>query len=159
LSERVGTFRSDGRRGLGGGNRTHAAWNPLPADSRAVQRAAAEGGIYADATGHTVTREYLDWYQANEGGFYLGNPVSQPVRERGLTVQYFEGALLMRDRQGEVTVAPLAKELAGRLKIDTSPVSRSGLPIYSERLFLSNPNPNPQGDPETPGRKWIEVSI
>jgi hypothetical protein len=159
LSERVGTFRSDGRRGLGGGNRTHSAWNPLPADSRAVGRSAAEGGIYADATGHTVTREFLDWYQANEGGFYLGNPISQPVRERGLTVQYFEGALLMRDEEGAVTVAPLAKELAGTLNIDTSPVSRGDLPLYDELLFLSSANPNPQGDPETPGRKWIEVSI
>jgi hypothetical protein len=159
LSERVGTFRVDGRRGLGGGSRTHAAWNPLPVDSRAAQRAAAEGGIYADATGHTVTREFLAWYQANEGGFYLGNPLSQPVRERGLTVQYFEGALLMRDDEGAVTVAPLAKELAATLNIDTSPVSRGKLPLYRERLFLTNPNPNPRGDPNTPGRKWIEVSI
>jgi hypothetical protein len=124
-----------------------------------VQRAAAEGGIYADATGHTVTREFLAWYQANEGGFYLGNPLSQPVRERGLTVQYFEGALLMRDDEGAVTVAPLAKELAATLNIDTSPVSRGKLPLYRERLFLTNPNPNPRGDPNTPGRKWIEVSI
>jgi hypothetical protein len=159
LSERVGTFRNDGRRGLGGGDRTHSAWNPLSADSRAVQRAQAEGGIYADATGHTVTREFLDWYQANEGGFYLGDPISQPVRERGVTVQYFEGALLARDDEGEVTVAPLAKQLAGTLNIDTSPVSRGDLPLYDERMFLTSANPNPQGDPETPGRKWIEVSI
>jgi hypothetical protein len=159
LNERIDTFRRDGRRGAGGGDRRHAAWNPLPLDSRAVARAAAEGGIYADATGHTVTREFLNWYEQHEGGFYLGNPISQPVRERGLTVQYFEGALLMRDDDGAVTVAPLVKEIAGALGIDTSSVSRGDLPLYSERLFLSRSSPNPLGDPETPGRKWIEVSI
>ncbi|MEA2531638.1 MAG: hypothetical protein QOG89_3282 [Thermomicrobiales bacterium] len=159
LNQRLDSFRRDGRRGLGGGDRRHAAWSPLPVDSRAVQRAAAEGGIYADATGHTVTREFLSWYEQHEGSFYLGDPISQPVRERGLTVQYFEGALLMRDAEGAVTVAPLAREIAGALEIDTSAVERGDLPTYSERLFLSRANPNPLGDPETPGRKWIEISI
>ena len=159
LNVRLDSFRRDGRRGAGGGDRRHAAWNALPADSRAVQRAAAEGGIYADATGHTVTGEFLSWYQEHEGGLYLGNPISQPVRERGLTAQYFEGALLMRDDDDNVTVAPLAKELAGALGIDTSAAERGDLPPYDESLFLTHANPNPQGDPETPGRKWIEVSI
>jgi hypothetical protein len=159
LSERTDTVRRDGRRGAGGGDRRHAAWTPLAPDSRAVERATSEGGIYSDVTGHTVTREFLAWYQENEGSFYLGNPISQPVRERGATVQYFEGALLMRDDDGRVTVAPLVREIAGALGIDTSPVERGDLPLYDESLLLTRANPNPQGDPETPGRKWVEVSI
>jgi hypothetical protein len=159
LSERVDTIRRDGRRGGGGGDRVHAAWTPLPPDSRAVQRAADEGGNYSEVTGHTITREFLDWYQGHEGGYYLGNPISQPVRERGVTVQYFEGALLMRDGDGIVTVAPLVKELAGTLGIDTTPATRGDLPLFDEDLFVTTPNPNPQGDQNAPGRKWIEVNI
>jgi lipoprotein-anchoring transpeptidase ErfK/SrfK len=65
----------------------------------------------------------------------------------------------MRDDDGRVTVAPLVREIAGALGIDTSPVERGDLPLYDESLLLTRANPNPQGDPETPGRKWVEVSI
>jgi hypothetical protein len=159
LNDRIGTFRRDGRRGFGGGDSRQAAWNPLPADSRAAQRAISEGGQYVEATGHTIYGPFNDWYQSHEGWAYLGNPLSQPVAERGLVVQYFDGALLMRDANGNVSLAPLAKELAPQLGIDTKGVPRNGLPTYDETLFWTMDNPNPQGDPESPGRKWIEVSI
>jgi len=48
-------------------------------------------------------------------------------RCHAMTVQYFEGALLLRDDDGQVTVAPLVKEIAGTLGIDTSPVERGDL--------------------------------
>jgi hypothetical protein len=76
-----------------------------------------------------------------------------------MVVQYFEGALLMRDRDGNVSLAPLAKELAPVLGIETKPVPRRGLPSYDELLFWTMDNPNPLGDPEAPGRKWIEVNV
>jgi hypothetical protein len=159
LAERVDTFRRDGRRGYGGGDRRHAAWKPLPYDSRATQRALAEGGQYVEATGHTISGAFNDWYQGHEGWAYLGNPRSQPVAERGMVVQYFDGALLMRDEDGTVTLAPLVKELAATLEIVTKGVPRNGLPTYEETLFWTMANPNPQGDPEAPGRKWIDVNI
>lgn len=159
LDERVDTVRRDGRRGFGGGDSRHSAWKALPADSRAVQRAYAEGGIYSEVTGHTITREFLTWYQSHEGGFYLGNPISQPVRERGVTVQYFEGALLVRDDDGVVSVAPLAREMAESMAIDTSAVEQGNLPLYSEERLVTKPNPNPLGSLDAPGRKRIEISI
>jgi lipoprotein-anchoring transpeptidase ErfK/SrfK len=159
LSGRVDTFRRDGRRGAGGGDSRHAAWKPLPVDSRGAQRAISEGGQYVEATGHTLSREFNDWYQSHEGWAYLGNPLSQPVAERGMVVQYFEGALLMRDENDVVSMAPLGKELASRLEIDTTTVARNGLPDYDETYFWTATNPNPLGDPESTGRKWIDVNI
>ncbi len=159
LSSRLDVMRRDGRRGFGGGDRRYAAWQPLPPDSKAAARAIAEGGIYSEDTGHTIRGAFYDWYASHEGWYYLGEPLSQPVAERGGVVQYFTGALLFRDSGGAVRLAPLARELAPRLGIDTSRVRRNGLPTFSESLFIRAPNPNPQGDPSAPGRKWIEVSI
>ncbi len=159
LSARLDRVRRDGRRGFGGGDRRYAAWQPLPPDSRAAARAIAEGGIYVADTGHTVRGAFYEWYASHEGPYYLGDPLSQPVNERGVVVQYFTGALLLRDGDGVVRLAPLARELAPYLGIDTKPVKRNGLPRFSESLFVTAPNPNPQGDPSAPGRKWIEVSI
>jgi hypothetical protein len=159
LADRVDTFRRDGRRGFGGGDRRHAAWKPVPADSRAVARAISEGGQYVEATGHTITGPFDDWHQSHEGYAYLGNPLSQPVAERGMVVQYFDGALLMRDEEGNVRLAPLAKEMAPELGFDMKGVPRNGLPSYDETLFWTRDNPNPRGDPESAGRKWIDVNI
>jgi lipoprotein-anchoring transpeptidase ErfK/SrfK len=160
LSSRLDVMGRDGRRGFGGGDRRYAAWTPLPPDSRAAARAIADGGFYSEATGHTVSRAFYDWYAAHEGWYYLGDPLSQPVAERGVVAQYFTGALLLRDSGGGVRLAPLARELAPRLGIDTEPVPRNGLPTFREAFFLKAPNPNPLGDPtKATGRKWIEVSI
>jgi hypothetical protein len=159
LDERVDEFRRDSRRDFGGGNRDYKSWIAYGPDSRVAGRALEEDGIYNEATGHSITRELLAWYQDHEGGFYLGNPISQPVRERGLTVQYFDGGILMRDSTGAVRLAPLGEELAPTLEIDTSSVEQGDLPIYDEQAFLRGYNPNPLGDLSTPGRKWIEVNV
>ncbi|HEY8448015.1 MAG TPA: L,D-transpeptidase [Thermomicrobiales bacterium] len=160
LEARRGDMRRDGRRGFGGGDRRHAAWTPLPSDSRAAARAIAEGGFYSELTGHTVSGAFYDWYAEHEGWYYLGDPLSQPVAERGVVVQYFSGALLMRHADGRVRLAPLAREMADELGIPTEPVPRNGLPTFRESFFLKARNPNPLGDPtEATGRKWIEVSI
>jgi hypothetical protein len=159
LADRVDTFRRDSRRGFGGGDRRYSTWSVLPADSAAAQNAINKGGQYIDASGHTITREFNDWYQNHEGYAYLGNPITQPVNENGVVVQYFDGAKLIRNDDDNVYVAPLGKELAPTLGIDTSPVAQNGLPAYDETLLWTTDNPNPLGDPESPGRKWIEVSI
>lgn len=122
-----------------------------------VDQVIQEGGIFAEATGHTVSGEILAWYTFHEGKFYLGDPLTEPVEERGRTVQYFEGGLLMVGDDG-VSLAPLAKELASQLRIDTAPVAQGELPAYDELLFWTADNPKPHGDPYAPGPKWIEVS-
>ncbi len=91
--------------------------------------------------------------------FYLGNPISQPVRDRGLLVQYFDGGVLMQESDGSIVLAPLGREKAAEIGIDTTPVDGSGLPTFDESMFYEIGNPNPQGDPAATGKKWIEVSL
>src|SRR5579884_64447 len=176
LTDRLDTFRPDGRRGGGGGDRDAAAWTALPQSSPTVQQIVGAGGQYVADTGHTISGDFLKWYNFNEGSYYLGNPLSQPVAERGMTVQYFDGALLMEDAQGQMGLAPLAQELAPELGIDTKRVSQGDLPVYSEELFqgigiqpteddLANAGQDGVnylqiiGDLNAPGRKWVEVSL
>lgn len=100
------------------------------------------------------------WYEHHEGAFYLGQPRSRPVRERGAVAQWFEGGLLVADgEEGGARLAPLARELAASLEIDTTPVAQRDLPLFDEWLFLGAGNPDPHGDPAAPGRKRIEVSL
>ncbi len=130
----------------------------LDASDTRVEQVIHEGGIFAEATGHTVSGEILAWYTFHEGSFYLGDPLTEPVEEgRGRAVQYFEGGLLVVE-EGGVTLAPLAKELAPQIEIDTAPVEQGELPAYDELLFWTGDNPRPLGDPYAPGPKWIEVS-
>jgi len=100
LNDRAGTFRRDGRRASGGGDRRSYSWRDLNPNSSSVTRAVNNGQIYSEATGQTVTGAFYDWYTSHEGYAYLGNPISQPLEQRGVVVQYFQGAALMRDSTG-----------------------------------------------------------
>ncbi len=158
VRNRPEAFRRDGRRGAGGGDRRDAAWRPLDPNGNSVARVLERGGVFVEATGHTISGDFLAWYDFHEGSFYLGNPLSQPMAEGGMTVQYFEGGLLRRSEAG-LSLAPLAAELAAELGIDTSSVEQGDLPVFDEpRLWIAD-NPNPLGDPYAPGPKWLEVSI
>lgn len=159
LTDRLGDVRRDGRRDAGGGDRRAYAWRDVDPNGTSAQRAINNGEIYSDVTGQTVTGAFYDWYVSNEGASYIGNPISQPVAERGGVVQYFEGTALFRNEEGEVSVLPIVKENSRRLGIDTTKVEQAGLPEYDELFFWEADNPNPLGDPYTPGRKWIEISI
>ncbi len=53
-----------------------------------------EGGYYFGQTGHTVTDKFWDFYQSKGGLQIFGYPISEPLQERGITVQYFERARL-----------------------------------------------------------------
>ncbi|MDQ3043920.1 MAG: L,D-transpeptidase, partial [Chloroflexota bacterium] len=158
LNDRLGRFRSDGRRDAGGGDRRDSAWRAVdPAYDASAAEALASGGVYEFETGHTISGDLLAWYQAHEGRFYLGNPISQPLRERGAVVQYFEGGLLTTD--GQVTsLAPLVAEHAADLRIETGPVPQGDLPEFDESLFWTTNNPW-GGDASAVGKKRIVVSI
>ena len=158
LTTRLDTKRADGRRGGGGGDRRAAAWRPIGQGGEATAPAAGSESRFIEATGHTIAGPFLDWYQRHEGDFYLGNPLSEPVAGRGLTMQWFERGLLMRDG-AEVRLAPLVAELAPVLGIETEPVPANGLPEYDEALFLTNANPFPAGDLAAPGPKRIEINL
>ena len=159
LASRVGNARRDGRRDGGGGDARVNAWRSYSEDSGVGQRALAEGGRHDEITGHTITGAFVDWYDDHEGVHYFGSPISQPVAERGMVVQYFTGGLLMRSAGGRVIVAPIVAEQADRIGVDTAPVDRAGLSGFSETAMWTTDNPNPLGDPNAPGRKMIEVDI
>ncbi|MCA9858097.1 MAG: L,D-transpeptidase [Thermomicrobiales bacterium] len=159
LDDRLDDFRADGRRGGGGGDRRTSSWKGVAPDGATATRAISEGGVWNENTGNTISGEFYRWYQANEGPYYLGNPISQPLRDRGLLVQYFQGGILMQDNAGALKLAPLGNEMAAEVGIDTSPVDGSGLPVFDESLFYQIGNPNPMGDMATPGKRWIEVNL
>jgi hypothetical protein len=159
LTAAGGTANSRGLRTYGGGDRRRSSWSALDSGGQSAARAVDDGGIFDQNTGHTITGAFADWYLGNEGGFYLGSPLSQPVKERGTTVQYFEGGLLERDDDQNVRLMPLASEFASELEIDTKRVDRGDLPVYDESLFAKAPNPYPSGDESSAGRRWIEVSL
>lgn len=152
----AGAFRN--RRRVGGGDRRVDLWRRREAGDESVVQALAEGGIFVEETGHTISGDFLAWYTANEGAFYLGPPLSEPFSERGATVQWFAGGQLRSDAQG-TALAPLGAALAPQFGIETSSVPRGDLPDYDELLFWMADNPNPLGDPYTPGAKWIEIDI
>ena len=151
-------------------------WAALAPDSPHVAKITGNGGSYVADSGHTISGAMLDWHTAHEGAFYLGHPLSEPLREHGATVQYFDGGVLRRVGKGPVELVPLVPDLASVLGIDTAPVAQGQLPTYSEQLFaglgiqpsdadLANAgqsdDPWPQliGDLRTPGRHWIEVNL
>jgi hypothetical protein len=159
LRERNGGFRRDGRRAAGGGDRRSYAYTDQAPESATAQSALNTGGLYSEETHQTVSGSFYQWYSTHEGAAYLGDPVTQPIEERGGVVQYFEGGALFKGTRGEITLLPIVKEYARLFGFDTRKVEQGGLPVYDEQLFWQAANPNPQGDPYSAGRKWIEVSI
>jgi hypothetical protein len=152
------TTGGSGLRALGGGDRRSSVWTPLSANGDSVANAVAKGGVFFEASGHTVTEDFLSWYQANDGIYYLGLPISQQFTKAGARWQYFEGGALRRDANG-VSLQRSAGTAMKRLGVDLAKVEQGDLPEYDESLFGTADNPYPQGDPAAAGRKWVEVSL
>jgi hypothetical protein len=90
--------------------------------------------------------------------WYLGQPLTPLISERGRPAQWFEGGLLLEEATGP-KLAPLGAELAARLDLDTTPVEQGDLPVDDESVFLTVPNPFSTGNDAGPGRKRIEVDV
>lgn len=174
LQARHGFHTIDGRRVAG--QRDLAPWSKLDAHDPDVTAIVNKGGTYVADTGHTISGQMLDWYKTHEGNFYLGNPLTEPLLEEGVTVQYFEGGMLHQVDKNTVALAPIVPSIASQLGIDTKPVEQGNLPAYSEDLFANlgvqpsqddldnsgqtdDPWPQIIGDLSTPGRHWVEVSL
>lgn len=155
----TGEVRRDGRRQGGGGDRRASAYRTYGADSGVATKAATTGSIFDATTGHSISDEFLAWYQTHEGDWYLGSPLTQPVLEHGVVVQYFQGAILQRDKTGTVSVLPVVQRDPKFFRVDTTQVAQNGLPAFSESLFATAANPNPINDQNAQGRKWIEVNL
>ncbi len=147
-----------GQRRLGGGDPRSAVWTPLDPNGNSLANAIERGAVYFETTGHTVAGQFLDWYNAYDGRWYLGAPISQSFDRNGQTWQYFEGGALRATASG-VALAPLGKLAMTRMGVDMSPVEKNGLQEYREELFVLDPNPNPIGPDNAIGRKWIEINL
>lgn len=149
--------RSDGRRT--GGDRRAAAWQP--ASEAGAEEMVERGGVLSETTGFGIAGEFLRWYDDHEGVFYLGEPISQPHRARGVTVQYFAGGVLMHEDES-TRLLPIPAEQAEFLGLDTEPIEQGDLPEYDEDELVNARNPSDIfgiHDDELTGRKHIEISL
>jgi uncharacterized protein YkwD len=63
-----------------------------PGAGRIGAFAARKDMVYVNETGHSLSGAFLSFWRANGGVRVLGYPITEPIQEAGLTVQYFERA-------------------------------------------------------------------
>lgn len=131
---------------------------PLDPGSHTVARILEAGGLFDDTTGHTISGEILSWYRFNEGAYYLGRPLTEPLADDSGAIQYFEGGAVRLGPDG-ARLEPVAALLAPRFGIDTTPVDQGDLPFFDELMFWITDLADLRGDPYSPGAKWIEIGI
>lgn len=147
--------RADGRRVAGD---RRAATLPGVNDADRQTEVANEGGRFSTETGFSISGAFGAWFDSHEGWFYLGSPISEPFRHRGVMVQVFQNGMLM-EQDGVIRPAPLPKENPGRYGVDSSPATETGLPEYAEYLFVTDYNPYGVDTTTLPGRRYIVVDI
>jgi hypothetical protein len=83
-------------------------------------------------TGHSVSGNFLRYFEAMGGVDWLGYPISEPLEEEGRQVQYYEYARL--EDHPDDPAGPLVKlsMLGERLGRRQPPLSASGVPPASE---------------------------
>lgn len=149
-------FLADGRRVAG--RRLVERTIPGSWDTTRQQDVWAEGGRFSNETGFSISGSFGEWYDNHEGWFYLGSPISEPYRDRGVTVQLFEGGMLM-DRSGTVALASLPREQPELYGIDTAPMPQAGMNVYSESELVLVDNPYGIDTVDLPGRRSIVVDV
>ncbi|HST03984.1 MAG TPA: DUF5107 domain-containing protein [Chloroflexia bacterium] len=105
--------------------------------------------LYFPETQHSISGQFLDYWQANGGLALFGYPISEPVTENGLTVQYFQRNRFELHPEAAGTPYEVALGLLGRdmleqrVKVTDSNIS---LKVYGyEEGFYT-----PDGDPIAP---------
>ncbi|MDQ4044975.1 MAG: L,D-transpeptidase, partial [Chloroflexota bacterium] len=148
--------RADGRR-IGGDRRTSRTVPASLSEARANE-VYAQGGRFSTETGFSISGQFGAWYDGHEGWFYLGSPISEPFRHRGVTVQIFRNGMLM-EQDGVVRPAPLPMENPDRYGVDQHDPVIADLPVYDERLFIESPNPYSVDTTTLPGRRSIVIDV
>ena len=145
--------RSDGRRHGADRRSSHI---PAAINEVRANEVYNEGGRISSFTGYSISGAYANWYDNHEGWFYMGPPISEPMRIRGVEGQIFENGILL-NQEGVITVAPLPREHPERYGIDTTPVAQGTMPVYSESMFYTAYNPFGVDPTTITGPKRIEV--
>lgn len=147
--------RSDGRR-QAADRRTGMV--PASLDTVRTTDVQNSGGRLSSFTGFSIGGVFAGWYDNHEGWFYLGAPISEPMRIRGVEGQKFENGILL-NQDGVVSVAPLPRENPQKYGIDTTPIVQGEMPTYSEAMFYTTWNPYGVDPTVLPGQKHMVVSI
>jgi lipoprotein-anchoring transpeptidase ErfK/SrfK len=156
MDERREVMRADGRRT--GGESRLLAFTPPSSNSERAKVVEDLGGRFSDVTGFSIAGDYQEWYDAHEGDFYLGSPISEPFEERGLTVQYYANGMLYETKNG-VRLASLPLENPTKWGFSTDPVDQGDLDEYDESLFQTADNPSGVDVTQLSGRRSIVVSL
>jgi len=156
LADLTDASRADGRRS--GGIANLVAFTPPSADSERAAKVEELGGRFSEVTGFSIAGDFATWYDANEGDFYLGSPLSEPFAQRGKTVQYYERGILAQGKNGaELLSSPY--DTAAKWGFDTAKVDQGDIPTYDESLFQTAYNPSGVDVTQLSGRRWIYVSL
>lgn len=156
MNDRRLSLRADGRRA--GSDTSVEAFTPPTPESKRAEVVNELGGRFSDVTGFSIAGDFMTWYDDHEGGFYLGEPLSEPVSERGNVVQYYQSGLLMQTANG-ATIASLPADAGARWGFDPKPVDQGDLPAYNEADFMTADNPSGVYAPDLSGRRSIVISL
>lgn len=138
------------------------AW--LPVEETAVDTN-RDDLLYVDATQHTISAGFLDFWNNSSGESYLGNPLTEEYALDGATYQVFEHGQLTWSKEEGVQLVPVGEILAEKYGLDTEPLAQGDLPTYSEDLFVPPPEPEPapaeiaQNKPAATGEVWIDINL
>jgi hypothetical protein len=102
--------------------------------------------IYFPETKHTLAGKFLDYWQTNGGLALFGYPISEPLQEGGVTVQYFQRNRfeLHPEQAGtpyEIQLGLLGRDmLQQRVQVSETTVS---LPVYGYEEGFYTPSDSP----------------
>ena len=156
MNERRLSLRADGRRA--GSEASVQAFTPPSSGSKRATVVNELGGRFSDVTGFSIAGDFMTWYDDHEGYFYLGEPLSEPLSERGNVLQYYQNGVLVQTANG-ATIASLPADAGSRWGFDPKPVDQGDVPTYNEADFMTADNPSGVDTTQLSGRRSIVVSL
>jgi hypothetical protein len=120
------------------------AW--LPVSGAATTAEETDSFVYVEATGHTVTNGFKNFWDATGRESYLGNPLTEEYVLGDNTYQVFERGQLAWNKDADPWMVAIGNELTERKGISTEPVAQGDIPTYDEGLFVA---------PEL----WVDVNL
>jgi len=134
------------------------AWLPV------TEKNLAADARFIEATSHTVSGEFRQFWENTGEEWYLGNPLTEEYTTGDTTYQVFERGQLAYNATDGTTLVPVGQLLADRYNLDQAPVAQGDLPSYSEDLFIPPPEPEPAGVGGTGyvpggGEVWVDINL
>ena len=114
------------------------AWLPVSSDTALAQY---PDHTYVEATRHTITGGFLDFWVSTGDVNFLGNPLSQEYKVNGSSYQVFEYGQLAWDAENGVYLVRVGEVLADKFQMNTDAVAQGDIPTYDESLFVKPGQP------------------